>query len=237
MRNFQDETRIGSKYTTIPKKAQIPEELDLDQLRGNSLWRKPFVWIIAIILAYLLIISIALSVLTPTVAKLNLRMMCKNYTVTVSSQKIDYPGAKVSTELKINGNVIAKNVGDGDYAYFEIEDGVLYKYIPYHTGWEKEACSNIFNGQTEDTDPSIIEIWSKLFNLFHYEPSKYEPSVWQLKEDVDVGDMYGVQITRKDGHFTLTWGQDGYKYHAVFKGFLFTYFPIPFELIHLIYFN
>ena len=230
MRNFQDEINLGSTHTTIPNKVPIPERPDVDRPRRKPLWRNPIAWIVAIMLPITIIAFLACTLFTPTVSKLNRRIRYKNFSVTVSG-----PGD--STELKIKGNVIAKDMGDGDYVYYEIEDGKLYRYVPYNTGWEKQECNAIITGQSADTDTPIVKTWAKLLSVFGYEPSKYEPFVWLLKDDVDVGGMEGVRLERKEGRFILTWTQDGHKYTAVFKGFLFTHFSVPSELKPLIYDN
>lgn len=127
MRNFQDEINLGSTHTTIPNKVPIPERPDVDRPRRKPLWRNPIAWIVAIMLPITIIAFLACTLFTPTVSKLNRRIRYKNFSVTVSG-----PGD--STELKIKGNVIAKDMGDGDYVYYEIEDGKLYRYVPYNTG-------------------------------------------------------------------------------------------------------
>ncbi len=237
MKKTQDDIWVDSAYVGNPWEAKPCERPEPDKLRRKPLWREPRVWITAAVLLVAILACTIFTVVAPPMCKLNLRMMFKNYTVTVSYQKLDHIGAQGSTELRVNGNVIAKNTGDRNYVYYEIEDGVLYKYVPHQTGWEKEESSdNLLGNHLNITMPSL-EARKELFDARNYEPSRWEPFVWNLKDDVDVGSMDGVRIERKDGHFTLTWGQDGYKFCAVFSGFLFTYFPIPSDLIFNILFG
>ena len=230
-----DEFSVDSAYVGNPWEAKPHERPQPDQPRPKPFWRKGRFWIVTAALLMAIVTWIVLTVSLPTVCKLNLRMACQNFKVTVTYYKSDHTGSRVSTELLVSGNVIAKNMGGGNYAYFEVEDGVLYKYIPYYTGWEKEACGSLFVGQEATTDTPITQIWADLFNAFHYELQLYEPVSWTLKDGVDVGDMYGVRIERIDGHFTMTWQQNGYQYQAVFSGFMFTFFPMPLDLIPKIF--
>ncbi len=237
MKKPNDDIWVDSAYVGNPWEAKPHERPVPDQLR-KPFWRKPRVWITALALLAAIIACMIYSVVTPPMSKLNLRMMFKNYTVTVQHQKIgSHGGATGSTKLKINGNVIVKDTGNRNYVYYEMEDGTLYKYVQKDTGWEKEESSDHLLGNHLNVDMPSREILDKLFDAHNYEPSRWEPYVWNLKEDVDVGNVEGVRLERKDGHFMLSWGQNGYKFSAVFSGFLLTYFHTPPELFFKIIFE
>lgn len=242
MRSYTDEFGAGTARTQNPWETTTNRQLEPDKLRKKPLWRIPIVWITAVVLLLVLLLSLFAYFLStlfiPSTYKLNLRRLCGNYTVEITYEKRDdYSTVKGSTEILVFGNVIARPLTNGRYLYYEIEDGVLYKYVLSPTGWEKEECTDNIIGFSSESEMENVKTWKKLLSGLHYELVLGQPFVWRLKDDVDVGDLYGVTFTRERGRFVLTWGQDGYKCRATFKRFGCTGFTIPRELILKILFE
>ena len=160
-----------------------------DQEKSDQFKKKTPQWVklISIILITAIGISLAYLVFVHPINKLKISvLLCDNYTI-----KMIIPGGITSetTSIYVDGNIIKYND-----QYYEIDGDDVYTYRKNSNGeWKREKSDDFVSSKYAE----------ELLKRRNYRRVKGRLFAWEIKDEVDLGDIWSAGIESYDGKMSI----------------------------------